>query len=121
MEDKIVFEKNTFSKRTKSMMHIDMRRMFKSKLFYILIACALIIPILMTVMMSMMDGSVSTNPQTGEQTVMKGPENTWQNIGTIPGAETMGGMYITRQDNARALVLEMDKNELREFLQHMRH
>lgn len=29
--------------------------------------------------------------------------------------------YITRQDNARALVLEMDKNELREFLKHMRH
>ena len=29
--------------------------------------------------------------------------------------------YITRLDNARALVLEMDKNELREFLKHMRH
>ena len=29
--------------------------------------------------------------------------------------------YITRQDNARALVLDMDKNELREFLKHMRH
>ena len=29
--------------------------------------------------------------------------------------------YITRQDNARALVLDMDKNELRDFLKHMRH
>ncbi len=29
--------------------------------------------------------------------------------------------YITRQDNARALVLSMDKNELREFLKYMRH
>lgn len=28
--------------------------------------------------------------------------------------------YITRQDNARALVVEMDKNELREFLKRMR-
>ena len=105
VEDKIVFEKNTFSKRTKSMMHVDMRRMFKSKLFYILIACALIIPILMTVMMSMMDGSVSTNPQTGEQTVMKGPENTWQNIGTIPGAETMGGMDIFMMCNINMMFM----------------
>lgn len=29
--------------------------------------------------------------------------------------------YITRRDNARALVLEMDKNELREFLRLMRY
>ena len=34
---------------------------------------------------------------------------------------TSESAYITRQDNARALVLEMDKNELREFLKHMRH
>ena len=30
--------------------------------------------LVMTVMMSMMDGSVSVNPQTGEETVMQGPE-----------------------------------------------
>lgn len=28
--------------------------------------------------------------------------------------------YITRQDNARALVKEMDKNELRNFLRNMK-
>jgi len=87
------FEKVSFGKRVKSMLKVDFRRMFKSKLFYILIACALVMPILMTVMMSMMDGSVSTNPQTGEETVMQGPENAWQNIGTLPG-EPLGGDEI---------------------------
>ena len=93
MENTINFDKNSFGKRLKSMLRIDMRRMFKSKLFYILIACALIMPILMTVMMSMMDGQESVNQQTGEITIMQGPENAWQNIGTLPG-EALGGSEI---------------------------
>ena len=93
MENTMRFERVSFGKRVKSMLKVDFRRMFKSKLFYILIACALVMPILMTVMMSMMDGSVSVNPQTGEETVMQGPENTWQNIGTLPG-EPLGGDEI---------------------------
>ena len=90
MENTIKFEKVGFAGRVKSMLKVDFRRMFKSKTFYILIASALLIPIIMTVMMSMMDGSVSVNPQTGEETIMQGPENTWQNIGTLPG-EPLGG------------------------------
>ena len=90
MENTIKFEKVSFAGRMKSMLKVDFRRMFKSKLFYILIACALVMPILMTVMMAMMDGSVSVDPQTGVETVMQGPENTWQNIGTLPG-EPLGG------------------------------
>ena len=93
MENTMKFEKVSFGKRVKSMLNVDFRRMFKSKLFYILIACALVIPILMTVMMSMMDGSVSVNPQTGVETIMQGPENAWQNIGTLPG-EPLGGDEI---------------------------
>ncbi len=93
MENTVKFEKNSVSKRTKSMLKVDFRRMFRSKLFYILIACALVLPILMTVMMSMMDGSVSVDPQTGAETVMEGPENAWQNIGTLPG-EPLGGDEI---------------------------
>lgn len=93
MENAIKFEENSFSTRVKSMLKVDFRRMFKSKLFYILIACALVMPILMTVMMTMMDGSVSVDPQTGVETVMQGPENTWQNIGTLPG-EPLGGDEI---------------------------
>jgi len=76
------------------MLKVDFRRMFKSKLFYILIACALVMPILMTVMMAMMDGSVSVDPQTGVETIMEVPENTWQNIGTLPDGEDMGGSDV---------------------------
>lgn len=93
MEKVMKFEKISFAGRIKSMLKVDFRRMFKSKLFYILIACALILPILMTVMMAMMDGSVSVNPQTGVETIMEGPENAWQNIGTLPG-EPLGGDEI---------------------------
>ena len=86
--------KNSFLQRIGSMLKVDFRRMWGSKLFYILIASALVMPILMTVMMTMMDGSVSVNPQTGVETIMEGPENTWQNIGTLPGGEAMGGNDI---------------------------
>ena len=90
LESKVRFAKTSFYERLKSMLKVDFKRMFKSKVFYIIIACALVMPILMTVMMSMMDGSVSVNPQTGEETIIQGPENTWQNIGTLPG-EPLGG------------------------------
>lgn len=93
MENTVKFESVSFGKRMKSMLKVDFRRMFKSKLFYILIACALLMPILMTVMMAMMDGSVSVDPQTGVETVTRGPENAWQNIGTLPG-EAMGGAEV---------------------------
>lgn len=91
MENTVKFEAFSFGKRVKSMTRVDFRRMFKSKLFYILIACALIIPILITVMMTMMDGVESVNPQTQEVTVMQGPENAWQSIGSLPSDETEGG------------------------------
>lgn len=93
MENTVKFDAFGFGKRTRSMLKVDFRRMFKSRLFYIIIACALIMPILMTVMMAMMDGSVSVDPQTGVESVIVGPENTWQNIGTLPG-EPLGGDEI---------------------------
>ena len=104
MENKIIFEKSSLGKRVNSMLKVDFRRMFKSKLFYILIACALVMPILMTVMMAMMDGSVSVDPQTGVETVMQGPENTWQNIGTLPG-EPLGGAEIFMMCNINMMFM----------------
>lgn len=97
--------KNRFSQRLGSMLKVDFRRMFKSKHFYILLACALLMPILMTVMMTMMDGSVSVDPQTGTETVMHGPENTWQNIGTLPGGEAMGGMDVFAMCNINMIFM----------------
>ena len=105
MENKVIFEKISFSDRLKSMLKVDFKRMFKSKLFYILLACALVLPVLMTVMMAMMDGSVSVDPQTGAETVMVGPENTWQNIGTLPGGEAMGGMDVFMMCNINMMFM----------------
>ena len=94
MESTVKFDTFGFGKRVKSMLKVDFKRMFRSRLFYILIACALVMPVLMTVMMAMMDGSESVNQQTGEIVIMQGPENTWQNIGTLPDGENMGGMDV---------------------------
>ncbi len=94
-------------KRLKTMLTVDFRRMFCSKLFYILIACALLMPILMTVMMTMMDGSESMNQQTGEITIIHGPENTWQSIGTLPtvGGNAMGGMDVMAMCNINMMFM----------------
>ena len=97
--------KNNFGSRLGSMLKVDFRRMFKSKLFYILLACALVMPILMTVMMAKMDGSVTVDPQTGVESVMVGPENTWQNIGTLPGGEAMGGMDVFAMCNINMIFM----------------
>ena len=105
MESRISFEKISLGDRLKSMLKVDFKRMFKSKLFFILLACALVMPILMTVMMAMMDGSVSVNPQTGEESIMVGPENTWQNIGTLPGGEAMGGMDVFMMCNINMMFM----------------
>lgn len=107
MEKAINFPKFTFSRRLRSMLKVDFKRMFKSKLFYILIACALVIPVLITVMMSMMDGTVSVNPQTGVETVMEGPENSWQSIGTLPTADgaAMGGMDVMGMCNINMMFM----------------
>ena len=75
MEHVVRFESVSFGKRLGSMLKVDFKRMLKSKLFYILIACALLVPIVMTVMLTMMDGQESTDPQTGEVTIMEGPES----------------------------------------------
>ena len=106
MEKTVKFEENSFGKRIKSMVRVDFRRMFRSKLFYIMIACALLVPIVMTVMLTMMDGQESTNPQTGEVTIMEGPESVWESIGTLPSDEpvsedaaAMGNMDVMAMCN----------------------
>ena len=107
MDNAVKFQKISFGRKLKSMLKVDFRRMFKSKLFYILIACALVIPVLMTVMMTMMDGSISVDPQTGVETVIHGPENAWQSIGTLPTAEgsTMGGMDVMAMCNINMMFM----------------
>lgn len=88
-----VLSENRFSSRgdrAKTMLKTDLKRMSKSTVFYILLACALLVPIVMSVMLTMMDGSVSVDPQTGVETVMHGPESVWQFLGTVPGLSVEG-------------------------------
>ena len=105
MGNVIEFERKSFGNRVKSMLKVDFRRMLRSKRFYILLACALVLPVIMTVMLTMMDGTVSVDPQTGAETVMHGPENAWQSIGTLPGAETAGGMDVLSMCNINMIFM----------------
>lgn len=89
----------SFQKRIKSMLGVDFRRMFTSPLFYIMISAALVMPILILVMTTMMDGSVSVDPQTGAETVMEGFKNVWQIIGSVSGGEQSMSMDITSMCN----------------------
>ncbi len=98
------FEKITLAARIKSMLAVDFRRMFTIRFFYIMAGIALIMPILILVMTSMMDGSVSVNPQTGAETVIEGFDNVWQMIGSVSGASSegtnaVGGMDIVSMCN----------------------
>ena len=75
--------KNTFSKRFGSMLKVDFKRLFLSRSFYIIVAACLLAPILILVMTTMMDGSVTVDPNTGVETVMEGFDNVWQIIGSV--------------------------------------
>jgi len=87
----IKFEKNTFGKRLKSMLSLDFRRMFTSPMFYIIVAVAAVIPVLVLVMTTSVAGSTTVDPITGmEETVEMEPiTNTWQVIESVSGE---GGM-----------------------------
>jgi len=87
MENSVKFEAFSFGKRLRSMLRVDFRRMLRSRVFYIIIASALLVPIVMTVMLTMMDGQETVNQQTGEITIMEGPDSTWQSIGTLPSEQ----------------------------------
>ncbi|MBQ8430840.1 MAG: ABC transporter permease [Clostridia bacterium] len=93
------FEKNTFNKRMKSMLKVDFKRMFTTPLFYIMIGISLIMPILILVMTTMMDGTVTTDPQTGVKTTIEGFKNVWQIIGTSSKEGASNGMDIISMCN----------------------
>ena len=99
MEMAVTFEKNRFSKRLKTMLSVDFRRMFTMPFFYIMVGISLVIPVLVLVMTTMMDGSVSVNPQTGEETVIEAFDSAWQAIGSISGEGGMPDMSLTGMCN----------------------
>ena len=80
------FEHQSFNKRLRTMLHVDFRRMFTQPLLYIMVGACLVMPVLILVMTTMMDGSVTVDPQTGAETVIEGFDNTWQAIASVSGA-----------------------------------
>lgn len=97
------FEHNGFGKRLKSMLKVDFRRMFTTRLFYIMVGTCLAMPILILVMTTMMDGSVTVDPQTGVETVIEGFDNTWQAIGSVSSESSMMDMSLTGMCNINML------------------
>lgn len=89
------FEKNSFEKRLSSMIKVDFRRMFTMPLVYILLGICLVMPIVILVMTSMMDGTVSTNPQTGAETVIEGFDNVWQILGATAAKDSSAAMDMS--------------------------
>lgn len=107
------FDRNTFRKRLCTMLSVDFRRMFTMPFLYIMVGICLIMPILVLVMTTMMDGSVSVNPQTGVETVIEGFDNVWQIIGSVSGDNVAGtetvamDMSITAMCNINMLYFIM--------------
>ena len=89
--------------RLKTMLHVDFRRMFTMPLLYIMVGACLVMPILILVMTTMMDGSVSVNPQTGAKTVIEGFDSVWQIIGSVSTAEPNMSMDMTAMCNINLL------------------
>ena len=105
------FERNTFGKRLRSMLSVDFQRMFKTRLLYIFVGICLLLPIVILVMTTMMDGTVSVDPQTGEETIVEGFDNVWQIISSIGGNATASNntmamnMSITAMCNINMIYL----------------
>lgn len=78
--------KNEKKMNLKSMLNVDLRRIFVSRLTYIMLGIALLCPILILVMTTMMDGSTSVNPQTGEITTIEAFKSVWQAISSTSDA-----------------------------------
>lgn len=77
------FERYGFAKRLSSMLKVDFRRMFTMPFVYLMLGISLVVPVLILVMTTMMDGTVSVNPQTGEETVMEAFDSAWEIIGSV--------------------------------------
>lgn len=105
MEKVVEFERQTFDKKAKTMLKVDFRRLVTGALFYIMVGISFLAPILILVMTSLMDGTVSIDPQTGTQTVIEGFKNVWDIIGTVAGgdASQTAGMGITAMCNINLL------------------
>lgn len=109
MQNTVHFERVTLATRLSGMLRVDLMRATRSRLFYLMLACACLIPILMIVMTGMMAGTETVDPTTGEVTVMEAIfTNVWQSLGTLPGADSGaagGGMELSSMCNINMMFM----------------
>ena len=96
------FAHQSFGRKLKTMLKVDFRRMFTQPLFYIMIGIAAVVPVLVLIMTTMMDGSVSVDPTTGVETVIHGFDNAWQSIATL-STQPSAGMDMVSMCNINLL------------------
>ena len=63
---KTAFDHKSFSQRLNSMLRVDFRRMFTSSMLWIMLGCALVMPILVLVMTTGFAGTTIADPNTGD-------------------------------------------------------
>ncbi|MGN1445527.1 MAG: ABC transporter permease [Eubacteriales bacterium] len=101
--NEVKFARNSFGKRLKSMLKVDFRRMFTMPLLYIMLGICLVMPVLILVMTTLMDGTVTVDPETGVETVIEGFDNVWQTIGSVSGEGAGMSMDLTGMCNINML------------------
>ena len=101
--------------RLKTMLAVDMRRLFTTRLFYIFVGIALCIPIAILVMTSSLAGTETTNPQTGEVTVYEGFDSAWQMIGSEVSFDMLSadtGRDAVQADESDAMAMDMNMTSM---------
>ncbi len=81
------FEKKNFGARVSNMLKADARRMFTTPFLYIVLGIVFLAAAVILIMTTMMDGTVSVDPQTGKETVTEGFDFVWQAIGSLSSAD----------------------------------
>lgn len=89
-------KKNTFKNRLLTMLGVDFKRLFISPLYYIVIAVAFVVPVLILVMTTMMGVE---QVQAEGQAAMQGFTNVWQIISTVPSENSAMAMDLTSMCN----------------------
>lgn len=92
------FEKISFSKKLKTLLKVDFKRMFTMPLVYIMAGVCFALPILILVMTTIMGGEA--DPTTDAE-AMAGFTNVWQSIGSVNGSSM--GMDLTSMCNINML------------------
>ena len=87
MDNNIIFKKQSFYTRFVSMFKVDLKRTFITPLYYIMVAIAFVVPILVLVMTTKMP-TTTIDPVTNVETPVETFTNVWQSISSVSGSSS---------------------------------